>query len=333
MTPNLIHYLARVKNQIHILKALISLTVIIAFLSISVAPAQHWLEEDEGYVSRRKGLEFGVNMGVYMANNNQMTSSSIFYNGSGYYELGDNSATLYSIEERLNLGTTEAQVTNMLNTDGFQIPYDAYGYMRYDPGMMFGLKAVRFWNPESAIVLSFDAASLKATGFYTMNLNGLPGQGQGMNNTKLYGVIGEERRMLTTLGFRTSMYITDRSSWIFELGGIATGTQVVENYCLVETTPYNLLVTFNGPGQISGPTSNLTNLGFGFYTTIGLEALFEEGGNLEANLRLSRDNVKLGSQETDDFGVLGYQGTQWNAAIYVTWMIPPHVGEYVRASF
>ncbi len=299
--------------------------------------AQSWSDDIDYYVSSRKGLEFALNLGVYQANNELYYSSANFYNGDGFFKLGDNSATLYSIEERIDLGTTSATIESLLNTKGITIPIDAYSYnMRYDPAMMFGLKTSYFWSPESALTLGIDVASLKVSGAYTMELAELPGQGQGSDNIKLYGVFGEERRMLITTGFRTSFYITDQTAWIFELGGIATGTQVVRNYFNVENSSYDLITLFNGPGQFSGATSNLTNYGIGAYATLGLEALFEEGGNLEANLRISRDRIKLGSQEIPEdppYEIEGFSAIQWNAAIYVTWVIPNNVGDIFKTSF
>jgi len=198
--------------------------------------------------------------------------------------------------------------------------------------MLCGLKMVGFFNPEAAIVLAADVASLKAKGAYTINAGTIqPGQN---TNTRVYGVFGEEKRMMTMLGFRTSFYITDRSSWVFEFGEIMTATRIERNYFNVEQATFDLITQFNGPGNFNGPTTNLTNFGFGQYATIGLEALFEEGGNLEANFRLSRDRIKLGSQEEASYGgVKGYNMIQWNFALYVTWMIPPHIGDFVRASF
>jgi len=312
-------------KQVFFLAFLVTSTT---FFSVS---AQSW-DDEEVYVSRRQGLEFGVNMGAYLPNNSPASTSANFYNGDGYYDLGDNSATLFSIEERLMINTqTISNVQNIVGTESFEIPYDAYSYtMRYDPGMMIGFKTIYFWNPESALVLGFDAMSLKASGAWTLHAAGLPDQGQGSDNIKLYGVFGEERRMITTFGFRTSAYIMDQAAWIFELGGTATGIQINRNFVMVETTPYELITTYNGPGQFSGATSNLTSVGLGFYGTIGLEALFEEGGNLEANLRISRDNIHLGSKEPDD---TSFEQKSWNVAVYVTWMIPPHIGDFVRATF
>ena len=304
------------------------LAISTSFFSLS---AQSW-DDDEVYVSRRQGLEFGINMGVYLANNNPVTTSANFYNGDGWYDLGDNSATLFSIDSLLTISPqTISNVQNIVGTESFEIPYGAYSYtMRYDPGMMLGFKTVYFWNPESALVLGLDAMSLKASGAWTLHAAGLPDQGQGSDNIKLYGVFGQERRMITTFGFRTSAYIMDQAAWIFELGGTATGVQINRNFVMVENTPYELITMYNGPGQFSGATSNLTSVGLGFYGTIGLEALFEEGGNLEANIRISRDNIHLGSKEPDD---ISFEEKSWNVAVYVTWMIPPHIGDFVRATF
>ncbi|HIB77802.1 MAG TPA: hypothetical protein EYO58_09365 [Flavobacteriales bacterium] len=302
--------------------------IILSFITImlSAAPfvstAQSWDDDDEFYIPSRQGLEFGVNIGVYKAHQN----STVFYNGAGWYELGDNLATLYTIEERLFLGNTEDQINNALNLGGgnFWIPYDSSPLLLpYDPGLMMGLKMLYFWNPESALVMSLDAVNLNAAGPWTLETDLLPGQGQGSTDIRVYGIFGKERRMLGTFGYRTAAYIVDAASWIFELGGTATGVQVKSNFIMVEDNSYDLITFYNGNGQFSGATSNLTSVGFGLYGVIGLEAMFEEGGNLEANFRVSRDKIKLGS----------YEENLWNFAVYVTWLIPPHIGDFVRASF
>jgi hypothetical protein len=288
--------------------------------------SQDWDDDDDFFVSRRQGLEYGINIGVYRAHHN----SSIFYNGAGWFELGDNQASLYTIEDRLFLGNTEDQINNILNLGGgnFWVPYDSSPLlMPYDPGLMMGLKFLYFWNPESALVMSIDAVNLNAAGPWTLETDLLPGNGQGSNDIRVYGIFGKERRMLGTLGYRTAAYIIEEASWIFEIGGTATAVQIKDNFIMVENNTYDLITFYNGAGQYSGAGSNLTSMGFGYYAVVGLEAMFDEGGNLEANFRVSRDNIRLGK------GDGAYQETLWNFSVYVTWIIPPHIGDFVRASF
>ena len=302
-------------------------SIILLILVFSAATVHAQWDDEDSYVSRRQGIEFGVNFGVYNAND----KSAIFYDGYGEYDLGDNSATLYSIQERIELGTTRAVIQDLLNLDqGFSIPYGYADFMVYDPAMMFGIKTVYFWNPENALILNMDAVSLRARGPWYIKDDGFNGIGLDSNNYIECGAFGEERRMMTSLGYRTSAYILDDAAWIFEFGGTMTATQVERNYVAIANQTFDLITMYTGPGQYTNATSRLTSVGFGFYTVIGLEALFDEGGNLEANLRLSRDKIHLGSKvETD----VSYDANLWNAALYVTWMIPPHIGNFVKAAF
>ena len=287
--------------------------------------SQDWDDDDDFYIPRRQGLEYGVNLGVYRAHPN----SSQFYNGAGWFELGDNQASLYTIEERLFLGNTEDQINNLLNLGGgnFWVPYDSSPLlMPYDPGLMMGLKLLYFWNPESALVMSIDVANLNSAGPWTLETDLLPGGGQGSDDIRVYGIFGKERRMISSLGYRTAVYIIDEASWVLEFGGSATAIQIKDNFIMIENNSYDLITFFNG-NQFLGATSNLTSVGFGYYAVVGLEAMFEEGGNLEVNFKVSRDNIRLGQ------GDLAYQEKLWNFSLYVTWLIPPHIGDFVRASF
>ena len=84
-------------------------------------------------------------------------------------------------------------------------------------------------SPENAIVLSGDFVSLKAIGQYQIEFTNLPATNQ-MDKFYEGGMFGEERRFIASIGYRTSLYINSVSSWLFEIGGTATGTQVIRNY-------------------------------------------------------------------------------------------------------
>ena len=54
-----------------------------------------------------------------------------------------------------------------------------------------------------------------------------------------------------------------------------------------------------------------------------MELFFEEGGNLMLTARVSRDRVVMGT----------YEDNLVQGALYLTWVIPPQLGDFVRASF
>ena len=285
-------------------------------------------DDDYSYASR-EGLEFGVNIGVYRG----FPQAAYFYDGAGDHELSDVGAQIWGIRERLQQLQGQQlthPVTGILN----EFPaWNIYSLplMQYKPSMFFGLKAAKFWNPETAVVCHVDVAQVTAEGSWSLSTGLLPDQGQGNEDVRTFPIIGKEQRLNIALGYRTSIYIAEGASWAFELGGLANAVAIEENYIVMSPNVGNALYEVNlltaignGTGGQLSPASNvLTQWGTGFYSSLGLAVEFEEGGHVELNVRASRDNINLGTE--------AYKG--WNVAAFLTWMIPSQLGDFVRASF
>ena len=285
-------------------------------------------DDDYSYASR-EGLEFGVNIGVYRG----FPQAAYFYDGAGDHELSDVGAQIWGIRERLQQLQGQQlthPVTGILN----EFPaWNIYSLplMQYKPSMFFGLKAAKFWNPETALVCHVDVAQVTAEGAWSLSTGLLPDQGQGNEDVRTYPIIGKEQRLNIALGYRTSIYITEGASWAFELGGLANAVAIEENYIVMSPNVGNALYEVNlltaigngAGGQLSPASNVLTQWGTGFYSSLGLAVEFEEGGHVELNVRASRDNINLGTE--------AYKG--WNVAAFLTWMIPSQLGDFVRASF
>lgn len=311
--------------------------VLCCFLSITgLIHAQDWDDWDDydtGYVSDRKGIEFALNFGVYQGNHK---AANAFYNGfawdseaEDHYDLLDNTANLMTIEERLGIDDPNGQVwSQVMNNIGLEagefkyIEYPAYQGMRYSPGILMGLQTMLFFNPESALVLHIDAINgLKSTGAWNVVSTDVD-TGMGSENRRPYGIFSEENRFQLSLAYRTAAYIVDEVSWVFEIGGTLLATQLDQNYVRIENQNYQLFTAQVG-NQFSGPTSSMTSTGFGGYAALGVELFFDDGGNLMLTARVSRDEVKMGS----------YAENMWHGALYLTWVIPPQLGDFVRAKF
>lgn len=285
-------------------------------------------DEDYSYASR-EGLEFGVNLGVYRG----FPAAAYFYDGSGYHELTDAGAQMWGIQERLvQLQSQQSSqpVVGLLNEfPAWQIY--SLPLMQYKPSMFFGLKAAKFWNPETALVCHLDVAQATAEGAWSLSTGLVPDQGQGNEDVRTYPIVGKEQRLGLALGYRTSIYIAEGASWAFELGGLVNAVSIEENYIVMSPSQgfplyeVNLLTApGTGAGGVLNPAGNvLTQWGSGFYSSLGLALEFDEGGHVELNVRASRDQIRLGTEE--------FQG--WNVSAFVTWMIPSQLGDFVRASF
>ena len=285
-------------------------------------------DDDYSYASR-EGLEFGVNIGVYRG----FPQAAYFFDGAGDHELSDVGAQIWGIRERLQQLQGQQlthPVTGILN----EFPaWNIYSLplMQYKPSMFFGLKAAKFWNPETALVCHVDVAQVTAEGSWSLSTGLLPDQGQGNEDVRTFPIIGKEQRLNIALGYRTSIYIAEGASWAFELGGLANAVAIEENYIVMSPNVGNALYEVNlltaigngAGGQLSPASNVLTQWGTGFYSSLGLAVEFEEGGHVELNVRASRDNINLGTE--------AYKG--WNVAAFLTWMIPSQLGDFVRASF
>ena len=307
-------------------------------MSSSALHAQNWDDWDDydaAYVPARKGVEFALNFGVYQGHHK---AANEFYSGySGeIYELNDPIANLMTIEERLQINNTNSVVwSQVMNSIGLEagefryIEYPVYSEalrlysMRYAPATIWGLQTMLFFNPESAFTLHIDAINgLKSEGGWNIVSSDVD-TGMGSENRRTYGIFSEEDRFQLSLGYRTAAYITDEVSWVFELGGTMLATQLKQNYVRIQNQNYQLLTAPIGNGQFQNPTSTMTSTGFGGYGGLGVELFFEEGGNLMLTARVSRDRVRMGTYEDD----------LWQGAMYLTWVIPPQLGDFIRASF
>ncbi|MED5318922.1 MAG: hypothetical protein VX758_07210, partial [Bacteroidota bacterium] len=258
-------------------------------------------DDDYSYASR-EGLEFGVNIGVYRG----FPQAAYFYDGAGDHELSDVGAQIWGIRERLQQLQGQQlthPVTGILN----EFPaWNIYSLplMQYKPSMFFGLKAAKFWNPETAVVCHVDVAQVTAEGSWSLSTGLLPDQGQGNEDVRTFPIIGKEQRLNIALGYRTSIYIAEGASWAFELGGLANAVAIEENYIVMSPNVGNALYEVNlltaigngAGGQLSPASNVLTQWGTGFYSSLGLAVEFEEGGHVELNVRASRDNINLGTE-------------------------------------
>jgi len=306
-----------------------------AALALAWAPAllsgqmRVYGDDDDDYsYATREGLEFGVNIGVYRG----FPQAAYFYDGAGDHELSDAGAQIWGIQERLQQLQGQQlthPVTGILNEFGAWNIY-SLPLMQYKPSMFFGLKAAKFWNPETALVCHVDVAQVTAEGAWSLSTGLLSDQGLG-DEVLTYPIIGKEQRLNIALGYRTSIYITEGASWAFELGGLANAGALEGNYIVMSPDVGNALYEVNlltaigngAGGQLSPASNVLTQWGTGFYSSLGLAVEFEEGGHVELNVRASRDNINLGTE--------AYKG--WNVAAFLTWMIPSQLGDFVRASF
>ena len=280
-----------------------------------------------GDFERPKQLHFGMNINIGKAGG----KSSVFYNGTGFSELGDVFRELISIPERLDWNSVAggsgntvrnqiAQSLGIANAGAMSVatyPID----QRYDVGFGFGLRVLQRFNLENSLVMDVDIWRLKSRGAWQLNTGELPDQGQGSTDLRDFGIFGAEDRTAISLGYRTASPIDHSMSWIFEFGGNMTATRIRDHYIEVAGNTYDLIVPIGGQVGGQGIQELTWGIGYGGYVRLGAEAYMDAGAGLELSYRLGYDGIVLG---TSDFRV-------FNHAIQLTWLFPPP--QSVAASF
>ncbi len=287
--------------------------------------------EEDYSVERRDGIEFGMNLGVYRG----FSQAAYFFDGMGNALAEGNSANqMWSVSNRIqNLPASHPVSRIAANRFNGTLSPDLNSgpLMQYRPAFMFGLKAAKFWNPETALVLQMDVVSLTAEGAWPFETGNLE-TGMGGYLLEYVPILGKEDRLHISLGYRTSVYMMQGMSCTFELGPMFNSVSIdPQGHALIFTDETGNLVELKlitGSGvPVGGVYNNASNIltqwGAGFYSQAGLDLEFDKGGHIELNLRASRDNINLGVEE--------FAG--WNLALFITWMIPSRIGDFVRASF
>jgi hypothetical protein len=265
----------------------------------------------EGEFERPRKLQFGMRLGAALGG----AASTAFYNGQcGNKEdndgepcdIGDGSANLYSIEDRLNLGgansLTRSSVLDLLNVT--------------DPAVLMGVRVLQRFNLGNSIVFDADFVRLRSRAAWQLVTNLLPDQGQGTEDRRDFGIFGEEERFMVHLGYRTASPIDKSASYVLGLGVNMVSTRITDHYVVIEgggrTEEFALITSYNA-GQTGPATGALTGTGFGAYIRVGAEAYVPNGSGVELTYRLGYDAIKLG-RET--FRTLDH-------SLVLTWLMPP----------
>lgn len=276
-------------------------------------------EDDVDQFERPRKLHFGMNINVGKPGG----ASSVFYNGTGFGELGDVFRELISIPERLDWNSVAGGTANTVRNriaqdlglpDAGAMSVASYPIdQRYDISFGFGLRVMQRLNLENSVVLDLDIWRLKSRGAWQLDTGMLPDQGQGSTDLRDFGIFASEDRMQALLGYRTASPIDRSASWIFELGGTLTATRIRDHYIEVAQSTYDLIVPRNG--QVFGAgTPDLTwGVGYGAYVKLGAEAYLDAGAGLELSYRVAYDGVVIG---LSDFRV-------FNHGLQLTWLFPP----------
>lgn len=264
--------------------------------------------DDDYDPEARNGFSFGLTMGVYFANK----KSANFYNGSCSYQLEDNIASCYRIENRIQPASSSEggvmsnneynRILDHYNASGMSFPQDMYPVnMRYQPSFMYGFKVKYNFNYTNSIVMGLNVANLKTVDVYTVNMIGTSPEQNEQNDTQVLDINGKEDRFQLTLGYRTGFETGPKANYFFEFGGSMLGTRVKSNEIFIADRSYELFIGADNPNQSFQSYRPRTEVGIGFYAATGWELFFNDRYEVEFGVQVAREPVQLGTYRDELF--------------------------------
>ncbi len=231
----------------------------------------------------KKGFMFGVNVGLYIANQDHASFYDGAPKGEGFLDL----ATY------INIPTIKQEILNSLGGGISEFTFEGYGYlMRYNRPLMIGGNVRYQFNWHHAVVADFNFITLTSNGLWAISYPGTNGATQQIFQN--YNITGKEERLAMTLGYQVALAEPGPGALHFEFGPMLTALKIRENRFFVGERSYNILRAQNQAGnQILNnryPTRNFV----GAYAQLGFNLEFDKF-TIDTGWRTSSENIDLGN--------------------------------------
>ncbi len=251
-----------------------------------------------------KGFYFGLNLGVYFANN----KTANFYDGFGYSRDG---GKLGFTNSWLNLaiqGSPQAQDRTSDALGG--ITADEWRFdesdmplqMTFGGSFLYGAHVRYMFNSDFGLFSEIYGTNPVTTGQFTIQKQ--TGNPLGNDNLESFGIRGEEQRLLITLGIHrvlgrkaaTARGKTPSILPYFDLGFNATFSKFEANFINLGDLAGNvdLTVFFNNQGQFTDAANVLTGAGVGGFAALGMQITIGRKFTIDLGYVASFEQINLG---------------------------------------
>ncbi|MFN2429724.1 MAG: hypothetical protein ABR574_06895 [Cryomorphaceae bacterium] len=252
-----------------------------------------------------KGIYFGLNLGIYFANE----STSRIYSGYGYQRDGvinnfSNSWLNQAIQGSPQAEDRTSDAMGLAPGEWIFDETDMPGLMTFNPAFMWAGHIRYMFNSDFGMFAEVGGANPVAVGEFTIqNLNPSadPLQDQRLRR---FGIRGEEERLFVSLGLhkvllRESLERQGISTTILpyvDLGFNVTFTKFEANFIDLETPNgiVDLTNNFNNQGQFLDNANLLTGSGFGGFGGVGAQVTLGSKFTLNFGYVASLSQITLG---------------------------------------
>ncbi|MFZ4398551.1 MAG: hypothetical protein ACOYO1_00845 [Bacteroidales bacterium] len=231
----------------------------------------------------RRGLVFGINMGMLKANGH----SALYYNGSDENE--NNIKYILSNPYYYN------EIKHQLNERNFSLS-SVPTTMSYDASIMVGFYARYNFDNTTGIFIQFNFSKLNTTGQFALSTDSATFTSEPA--LRYFSVYGMEQRSYIDIGFQKQWFLGKLSNFFVEGGINFTNVLVKKSGIIINDLDYSL-VNIYGNQQYTPNTSmspyevRQGGIGLGFFGGAGISLNFNEKVSIEPGFNLYYQSINL----------------------------------------
>jgi len=245
----------------------------------------------------RRGLTFGLNMGVFKGSSEQAT----YYNGNDRNE--------NSIKYFLNNTYFYNEIKQKLNHRDFTL-YSVPSSMSYDMSMMVGFYARYKYNNTTGFFVQFNFSKLNTQNQFAFRIDSVNFTSE--PSLRYFPVYGQEERTYIDFGLYKDFYFGEKTNFWVEGGLSFNNTLVKKNGIIVGDLDLSIINVYGSKYYV--PNTGMQpydirqgGIGFGFFGGAGLNLNFNENISVDPGFHLYYHNSAL----------MYYEGFGLNYSIFV----------------
>jgi len=249
----------------------------------------------------RRGLIFGLNMGVFKGSSEQAT----YYSGNDRNE--------NSIKYFLNNTYFYNEIKQRLNQRDFTL-YSVPISMSYDMSMMVGFYARYNYNNSTGFFIQFNFTKLNTQSQFAFKIDSANFTSE--PSLRYFPVYGQEERTYIDFGLHKDFYFGEKTNFWVEGGVSFNNTLVKKNGIMVGDLDLSIINVYGNQQYV--PNSGMQpydvrqgGIGFGFFGGAGLNLNFNENISVDPGFHLYFHNSAL----------MYYEGYGLNYSIFVRIMM------------
>ncbi|NVN94589.1 MAG: hypothetical protein HXX18_04805 [Bacteroidetes bacterium] len=235
----------------------------------------------------RRGLVFGINMGMLKANGH----SALYYNGSP-----DNENNIKYI---LDNKYYNDEIKKQLNNYAFKL-YSFPTTMSYDASIMVGFHARYNFTNTAGIFIQFNFSKLNTTGQFALSTDSVNYTSQA--SLRYYSIYGQEQRSYIDIGFQKQWFLGKLSNFFFEGGINFTNVLVKKSGIIIGDLDYSIVNVYGSQKYI--PNAGMQpydirqgGIGFGVFGGGGVCLNFNEKLSIEPGLNVYYQSINLANYD------------------------------------